>query len=76
MDEADLERRIAIPETRNVVDDVHRSNVGARLGAIEETLRWLVRLIIGGLLVAALTYAVQGGADAVTLRRNAPVLPF
>jgi hypothetical protein len=32
-----------------------------RLAAIEETLRWLVRLIIGGLLMAGLTYAVQVG---------------
>ena len=61
VDENDFERRISALETRNAVDDVHRSNVGARLGAIEETLRWLVRLIIGGLLMAALTYAVQGG---------------
>ena len=57
----DLQRRIATLETRNAVDDVHRSNVGLRLSAIEETLRWLVRLIIGGLLMAGLTYAVQGG---------------
>ena len=34
MDEADLERRIVILKTRNAVDDVHRSNVGERLGAI------------------------------------------
>ncbi len=61
MDEAEVERRFSALETRNAVDDVHRSNVGDRLGAIEETLRWLVRLIIGGLLMAALTYAVQGG---------------
>jgi len=32
-----------------------------RLGAIEDALSWLVRLIIGGILMAALTYAVQGG---------------
>lgn len=61
MDDADLERRIATLETRSAVDDVHRSNVADRLGAIEETLRWLVRLIIGGLLMSALAYAVQGG---------------
>jgi hypothetical protein len=61
VDDADLERRIATLETRSAVDDVHRSNVADRLGAIEETLRWLVRLIIGGLLMSALAYAVQGG---------------
>ncbi len=57
----DLERRIVALETRNAVDQVHRINVSDRLSAIEDTLRWLVRLIIGGLLMAALTHVVQGG---------------
>lgn len=61
MDSHDLERRISALETRNAVDDVHRSNVGARLAAIEGALHWLMRLIIGGLVLAGLTYAVQGG---------------
>lgn len=56
-----LERRIVALETRNAVDEVHRINVADRLSAIEDTLKWLVRLIIGGLLMAGLTYAVQGG---------------
>lgn len=56
-----LTRRISALETRNAVDEVHRLNVADRLSAIEDTLKWLVRLIIGGLLMAGLTYAVQGG---------------
>jgi hypothetical protein len=56
-----LERRIIALEMRNAVDEVHRANVARRLGAIEDTLKWLVRLVIGGLLMAGLTYAVQGG---------------
>jgi len=56
-----IERRIITLETRNAVDDVHRLNVAGRLTAIEDTLKWLVRLIIGGLLMAAVAYAVQGG---------------
>lgn len=56
-----LELRIIALETRNAVDDVHRLNVAERLGAIEDTLKWLVRLIIGGLLMAGVSYAVQGG---------------
>ncbi|WP_439155237.1 pseudouridine synthase [Yoonia sp.] len=56
-----FERRLAALETRNAVDAVHRDNVSDRLGAIEDTLKWLVRLIIGGLLMAGLTYVVQGG---------------
>jgi hypothetical protein len=57
----DLERRITALEIRNAVDDVHRANVSDRLGAIEDTLKWLMRLIIGGLLIGGLTYALQGG---------------
>ena len=56
-----LERRIVALETRNAVDEVLRLNVKDRLMAIEDTLKWLVRLIIGGILMAGLTYAVQGG---------------
>lgn len=56
-----LERRIIALEMRNAVDDVHRANVAVRLGAIEDTLKWLVRLVIGGLLMAGVTYAMQGG---------------
>ena len=56
-----LERRIIALETRNAVDEVLRLNVKDRLTAIEDTLKWLVRLVIGGLLMAGLTYAVQGG---------------
>ena len=60
MDNEWADRIIAL-ETRNAVDEVHRGNVAARLSAIEDTLKWLVRLIIGGLLMAGLTYIVQGG---------------
>ncbi|MCK0094726.1 hemolysin XhlA family protein [Yoonia sp. F2084L] len=56
-----LERRVIALEMRNAVDDVHRANVAVRLSAIEDTLKWLVRLVIGGLLMAGVTYAMQGG---------------
>ena len=56
-----LESRLRQLETRNAVDAVHRYNVATRLGAIEDTLKWLVRLVIGGMLMAAVSYAVQGG---------------
>lgn len=56
-----LEARIIALELRNAVEEVHRVNVSDRLSAIEDTLKWLVRLIIGGLLMAGLAYAMQGG---------------
>lgn len=59
--QAKTDARLSALELRNAVDEVHRDNVTDRLRAIEDALKWLVRLILGGLLMAALTYAVQGG---------------
>lgn len=56
-----IEQRVVALDTRNAVDDVHRVNVADRLGAIEDTLKWLVRLIFGGLVLGGLTFALQGG---------------
>ena len=56
-----VEARLAAIETCNAVEIVHRDNVTARLVAIEDALKWLVRLIIGGLLMGGLTFALQGG---------------
>lgn len=60
---ARVELRLIALETRGAVDDVHRENVSDRLGYIEDTLKWLVRLVIGGLLMAALAFVMQGGLN-------------
>ena len=57
----ELERRVTAIETRDAVGEVHHQNITSRLSAIEDTLKWLVRLIIGGMLLAILNYALQGG---------------
>lgn len=56
-----IEKRLQSLELRNAVDEVHRCNVEDRLGSIEDTLKWLVRLIIGALTLSAIGYAVKGG---------------
>lgn len=56
-----VERRIQTLETFTAVEEVHRINVEKRLGAIEDTLKWLVRLIIGTLVMGALAFAIGGG---------------
>lgn len=56
-----FDQRLNALETRGAVDDVHRANVEKRLSSIEDTLKWLVRLILGALIMAALAYAVKGG---------------
>ena len=56
-----VEKRLQSLEMRSAVDEVHRVNVEGRLTGIEETLKWLVRLIIGALILGALAYALKGG---------------
>lgn len=58
-----LEGRISKVETDRDVSDVHRRNVERRLDAIEDTLKWLSRLILGALIMALLAFIFQGGLD-------------
>ncbi len=54
-----LEQRVARIETRHAVDDVHRAHVSARLASIEDTLKWLMRLVIGTVVLAAIGIVLQ-----------------
>lgn len=56
-----VEKRLQSLELRGAVDEVHRLNVEKRLGGIEETLKWLVRLVIGALIMGLIAYALRGG---------------
>ena len=56
-----LEARLAALETKDAVADVHRVNVEKRLGGIEETLRWLTRLMIAALIMAVMAFVAGGG---------------
>lgn len=58
---SDIEKRLTHVEQKNAVDEVHRTNVERRLGGIEDTLKWLVRLIIGSVILAAIAFAINGG---------------
>ena len=60
-----VEKRIQSLETRSAVEEVHRINVEKRLGSIEDTLKWLVRLILGALMMGAIAYALKGGFSFV-----------
>ena len=48
-------------KTNHAVEQVHRLNVVSRLTSIEGTLTWLVRLVIGALLLAVIAYLTGGG---------------
>lgn len=48
-------------EKADAIADVHRKNVEVRLATIESNTTWLIRLIVGALVVALLAYALKGG---------------
>ncbi|MEM1430094.1 MAG: hemolysin XhlA family protein [Pseudomonadota bacterium] len=60
-----VERRLNALETRTAVDEVHRVMVEKRLHAIEDTLKWLVRIVIGALILGMIGFAVRGGFAVV-----------
>ncbi len=59
-----IDKRLQSLELRNAVEEVHRTNVESRLGAIEDALKWLVRLMIGALLGGSLAWIMRGGLVA------------
>lgn len=56
-----LEVRLGEVEKGNAVDGAHRDYVEKRLTSIEDTLKWLVRLIIGALVLGVIGFALKGG---------------
>lgn len=60
-----MSTKIATIETNDAVATVHRENVEKRLDAIENTLQWLVRLIIGAILLAMIAFVLGGGISNV-----------
>lgn len=56
-----LESRITVIERDYAVGTIISVNADKRLSSIEDTLRWLVRLIIGALLMAAVAFSMKGG---------------
>lgn len=56
-----IEQRLGHLETNDAVAGVNSANIEKRLASIEGTLIWLVRLVIGALLMALLGFALRGG---------------
>ncbi|MDT0683723.1 hemolysin XhlA family protein [Roseicyclus sp. F158] len=57
----DVTSRLGRLEMHRAVDEVHRKNVELRLAAIEDVLKWLVRLVIGALVLGMMAFALNGG---------------
>ncbi len=60
-----VESRLQTLETFAAVEEVHRINVENRLASIEDTLKWLVRLILGAMMLGVIAYAISGGFAVV-----------
>ncbi|WP_232830753.1 hemolysin XhlA family protein [Tropicimonas sp. IMCC34011] len=58
---SDVTSRLGRLEMHRAVDEVHRKNVELRLAAIEDMLKWLVRLVVGALVLGMMAFALNGG---------------
>ena len=57
----ELNLRIISLEKQDAVDEVHRTNVEKRLTGIEGTLQWLVRLVLGAIILGVTSFVISGG---------------
>lgn len=48
-------------ELQNASVEAHKANVEFRLKGIEDSLKWVVRLIIGAILLGLIGFALGGG---------------
>jgi hypothetical protein len=56
-----LSDRLTHMEIKDAANDVHRKNVETRLSSIEDSLKWLVRLILSALVLAVMAFVIGGG---------------
>lgn len=54
--------RITEVEKSHSINDVVIGNVDKRLSSIEDTLKWIVRLIVAAILMALLGLVLNGGS--------------
>ena len=57
----DLEKRLSDLELRLAGDAVVQESMKTRIGSIEETLKWIVRLVVGAVILALLGTTMGGG---------------
>lgn len=58
---AELEKRIGKVELKLATAEVERASVSSRIGLMEDTQKWIVRLIIGAVLLALIGTVMRGG---------------
>lgn len=55
------ENRITKLETHTAVEAVRSEHIQQSLKKIDDGITWVLRLVIGGLIVAAIGFALNGG---------------
>ena len=56
-----LERHQMSSEAKDAIEAAHREMTNTRLSSIESNITWLVRLVMGALLLAVVGFALRGG---------------
>ncbi|MBY7120670.1 hemolysin XhlA family protein [Bacillus sp. 16GRE42] len=60
-DQKDMQRDIRNLETRTTVNEKDIVNINKLLDKINANTTWILRLIVGGLIGAAITFLLKGG---------------
>jgi len=60
-DQKDMQRDIRNLETRTTVNEKDIVNINKLLDKISANTTWILRLIVGGLIGAAITFLLKGG---------------
>lgn len=56
-----VESRVSKLELSDAVTNERMNSIQKSLGKIDSNTSWIIRLIIGGLIAAAMTFLVKGG---------------
>lgn len=57
----EIQKRLNIAEKQSAIDEVLMETIDKRLGSIEDILKWLVRIIIGCLILGMIAFVISGG---------------
>ena len=60
-DYADIREQVFSLKSEKDVARIESTNLDKRLSSIEDTLKWLSRLIVGALVLALVAFVVSGG---------------
>lgn len=60
---AELEKRMNAIELKIATSEIERKAFVSRIGSMEDTIKWVVRLIIGTVILTLMGAALKGGLD-------------